>query len=103
MVIEWREREHVVAYQDALDDPRAIQSLCQCDLLKFFAISTMQTKRELLELLIGHWDLDSASFLVVDQRVSFPLDDVYFMTNLSCQGEVVNLHGGGHLEGYLFV
>lgn len=43
MVIEWREREHVAENRDALDDTRAIQSLCQCGLLKFSMILTMQT------------------------------------------------------------
>jgi len=63
----------------------------------------MRTQWDILELLIGYWDLDSASFLVDDQRVSFTLDNVYFMTGLSHRGEAVNLHGGGHLEGDLSV
>lgn len=66
--------------RDSLDDLRAIQLLRQCGLLMFFAIPTMQTRREILELLIGYQDLDSASFIVDDQGVSFTLDDMYIMT-----------------------
>ena len=64
----------------------------------------MRTQQEILELLIGYWDpRDNMYFLVDDQRVSFSLDDVYFMTGLSRRGEAVNLRGGGRLEGALFV
>ena len=41
------------------------------------------------------------SFMVDDQRVSFGMDNVYFMNGLSCRGEVVNLCGGSCIEGAL--
>lgn len=43
------------------------------------------------------------SIMVDDQKVSFDIDNVYFMIGLSHRGEVVNPHGGIHLEGVLSV
>ena len=43
------------------------------------------------------------AFIVDGERVSFEVEDIYFMTRLSCRGEVVNLQGGGHIEGALII
>ena len=42
-------------------------------------------------------------FIVDGVRVSFGVEDIYFMTRLSCRGEVVNLHGGILIEGDITV
>ena len=58
MVIEWREREHEGADNEALNHPDTIDALRQCGLLKYFQISSMRSETSLLQLLIGYWDLD---------------------------------------------
>ena len=53
MVIEWREREHEGADNEALNHPDIVNALRQCGLLKYFQISTMRSETSLLQLLIG--------------------------------------------------
>ena len=42
-------------------------------------------------------------FVVDGERVPFEVDDVYFMIRLSQRGELVNLRGGGRIEGALTI
>ena len=56
MVIEWREREHEGADNEALNHPDTVDALKQCRLLKYSQISSMRSETSLLQLLIGYWD-----------------------------------------------
>ena len=58
MVTEWREHQHEVDDNNALQDPDTVCALCDCGLLKYFQIPTKRTKWELLHMLIGYQDLD---------------------------------------------
>ena len=86
MVIEWREHEHKGADNEALDHPDTIDTLRQCGLLKYFRISLMRSETSLLQLLIGYWDLDHLLFMVDDEPLLLEVEDIYFLTGLSCQG-----------------
>lgn len=54
-------------------------------------------------MLIGYWDPDTMMFIVDGKRVSFGVEDIYFMIGLSHRGEKVNLHGGIQIEGALTI
>lgn len=41
--------------------------------------------------------------MVDDQRVSFGMDDIYFMTVISLRGDIVNLCGGSPIKGELSI
>lgn len=101
MVIEWRECEHEVDDNDALQDPDTVSSLCQCGLLKYYQITTMRMQHEMLQMPIGYWNPNQMAFIVDGEWVSFEVEDIYFMIVLSCIGKVVNLQGGSHIEGAL--
>ena len=48
-------------------------------------------------MLVDYWDLDSKSFQVDGISLTIEVEDIYFITRVSRQGEVVNLrsHGPG--------
>ena len=94
MVIEWCEREHEGAENEALNHPSIVNALMQCRLLKYFQISSMRSETSLLQLLIGYWDPDRLQFMVNDETLPFEVEDVYFLTGLSCRGREANLRGG---------
>ena len=41
------------------------------------------------------WEPDSQRFLVGDQYLEIEIDDIYFLTGLSCRGELVTFGGRG--------
>lgn len=45
MVIEWREREHGDDDDAILSDPRVINALLQCGILKFFRVPNMKAQK----------------------------------------------------------
>ena len=67
MVIEWREREHEGADNEALEHPDMVDALRQCGLLKYFHISSMRSETSLLQLLVGYWDPNRSLFRVDDE------------------------------------
>lgn len=83
MVIEWQEREHERADNEALDHPDMVDALRWCGLLKFFRISSMRSETSLLQLMIGYWDLDRSLFMVDDEPLPMEVEDIYFLTGLS--------------------
>ena len=103
MVIEWHEREHEGADNEALNHPNTVDALRQCGLLKYLQISSMRLETSLLQLLIGYWNLDCLQFMVDDEPLPFEVEDVYFLTGLSCQGWEENLHGGGWVDSSLTI
>ena len=91
MVIEWREREHEGANNEALDHPDMVNALRECGLLKYFCISSMISETSLLQLLIGYWDPDRSLFMVDDEPLPLEVEDIYFLIGLSRQGQEANL------------
>ena len=94
MVIEWREREHEGADNEALNHPDTVDALRQCGLLKYFQISSMSLETSSLQLLIGYWDPDRLLFMVDDELLPLEVEDIYFLTGLSHRGREANLCGG---------
>jgi hypothetical protein len=48
------------------------------------------TKR-LLQLLVGYWNPEEDAFMLDGQSLAIEVDDIYFITGLSSQGDVVNI------------
>ena len=45
--------------------------------------------------MVAMWEPDSQRFLVGDQYLEIEVDDIYFLTGLSCQGESIKFGGRG--------
>jgi hypothetical protein len=45
--------------------------------------------------MVGMWEPNSQCFLVKDQLLDIDIDDIYFLTGLSCRGESVEFGGQG--------
>lgn len=103
MVIEWREREHQGAYNEALNNPDTIDALRQCVILKYFYISSMRLETSLLQLLIGYWNPDRLLFMVDNEPLPLEVEEIYFLTVLSRRGQEENLHGGGQGDASLTI
>jgi hypothetical protein len=104
-MLEWKEREHEVNDQATLGDRATIVSLRNCRLLKFFMCSRLRAQPLLLQRMVAMWEPDSQRFLVDDQYLDIEIDDIYFLTGLSCRGDPVefeNRGGGGEpVESYI--
>ena len=50
-------------------------------------------------MLVEYWDPDSESFQIDGMSLTIELVDIYFITGLSRQGEVVNLRSRGPRGG----
>ena len=83
IVIEWCEREHEGADNEALNHPNTVNALRQCGMLKYFQIYFMRSETALLQLLIGYWDPDRLLFMVDDEPLPLEVEDIYFLTGLS--------------------
>jgi hypothetical protein len=59
----------------------------------------MRARVRLLEMLVCYWDPDSESFILDVQPLRIEVEDIYFLTGLSRQGEVVNLKSRGAESG----
>ena len=95
MVLEWREREHEVMDQAALQSPPTIQALWNSGLLKFFCTSPMRANVHILEFLVHYWDHDLGMFNIQGETLELTVEDIYFITGLSQRGAPVNLEGTG--------
>ena len=84
MVIERRERENEGVNNEALNHLNLVIALRQCGLLKYFQTSSMRFETSLMQLLIGYWDSDWLQFVIDDETIPFLVEDVYFLTGLSC-------------------
>ena len=93
MVIEWHQREHEGADNEALNNLDTVNIFRQCGLLKYFQTSSMRSETSLLQLLIRYWDLDRSQFVIDDETISFEVEEIYFLTGLSCRVWELNLHG----------
>ena len=95
MVLEWREREHKDMDQEALQDAPTLQALQQCGLLKFYCTFGMRANVRLLENLISYSDHDLGSFDIQGEILEVIVEDMYFITGLSCRGMPMNIKGIG--------
>jgi hypothetical protein len=99
MVLEWREREHEEVDVVVDRDLGAQMALKRCGLYKFWALKGMRAQVRLLEMLVGYWDPESESFNLDGKPLRIEVEDIYFLTGLSCRGEVVNLKSWGAGRG----
>ena len=60
--ITWREREHEEEDMLALHDPVTVNALRNCDLFKFFHISSMRQQINLLQYFLDAWDPTTQEF-----------------------------------------
>jgi hypothetical protein len=95
MVLEWREREHEEVDVVVKRDLGAQMDLKRCGIYNFVSLKRMRAQAILLQLLVEYWDLDSESFNLDGQSLRIEVEDIYFLTGFSCQGEVVNLKAQG--------
>ena len=108
MVLEWREREHGDVEEVVQGDSMAQQALCACGLYNFWCLGSLRAKARLLQMLVAYWDPDSESFHIDGMSLNIEIEDIYFITGLSQQGEVVNLwyrgpRGGLTIGEYIVV
>jgi hypothetical protein len=73
-------------------DPVAQVDLKKCGLYNFWALKGMRAQVRLLEMLVGYWDPDSESFILDGKWLRIKVEDIYFLTSLSHQREVVDLN-----------
>ena len=83
-MLEWKECEHEVNDQAALGDRATIVSLQNYGLLKFFMCPSLLKQSLLLQRMVTMWEPDSQGFLIGDQLLDIEIDDIYFLTGLSC-------------------
>ena len=55
----------------------------------------MREKPRLLQLLVDYWDPESETFQIDGMLLIIEVEDIYFITGLSRQGEMVNLRSRG--------
>jgi hypothetical protein len=84
MVLEWREREHEEVDAVVERDLVAQVALKRCGLYKFWFLKGMRAQVRLLEMLVGYWDPDSESFILDGKPLRIKVEDIYFLTGLSC-------------------
>ena len=87
--------EHGDVEEAVRGDLMAQQALCTCGLYKFWCLGNLRSKPRLLQMLVDYWDLDSESFHIDGMSLTIEVEDIYFITALSRQGEVVNLRSRG--------
>ena len=91
--ITWREREHEEQDMISLNDPGTVRALRYCGLLKYFRLSGMRQKIELLEFLVQEWDPAIEEFHIKNQLVPIIVEDVYFLIGLLRRGLPISLSG----------
>jgi hypothetical protein len=106
MVLEWREREHEEVDAAMDHDLVAQVALKICGLYNFWALKGMRDQVRLLDMFMGYWDPDREIFILDGQPLRIEVEDIYFLTRLSRQGEVVNLNScragsGMNIEEYI--
>ena len=95
MVLEWREWEHEIMDQAALQSAPTIHALRTSGILKLFCTSPMRANVRLLEFMINYWDHDLGMFNLQGETLEITTEDMNFITGLSRRGASVNLEGIG--------
>ena len=88
MVLEWRQREHEIMDQAALQSAPTIQALRTSGLLKFFYTSSMRANVHILEFMVNYWDHDLGMFNLQGETLEITTEDIYFITGMSRRGAV---------------
>ena len=95
MVLECYEREHEDVDRAIQGNMVSQQALRACRLYKLWHLDSLIAKPRLLQLLVDYWDLDFETFHIDGMSLNIEVEDIYFITSLSCRGEVVNLRSRG--------
>ena len=90
-MLEWMEREHQIEDMKAKNDANTILSLCECGLMQLFMVPRMRGNIQLLQHVVGMWDLDECYFQVGVHVLTFEVEDIYFITISSRWGENISL------------
>ena len=77
----------------ALHDPVMVNALRNCGLLKFFRISCMRQKINLLQYFLDAWDPTTQVFQIMGKSIPLTVVDIYFLTGLSRRGAPISLSG----------
>jgi hypothetical protein len=102
-MIKWREREHEEEDYFFGNDQIIVMARRQCGLLNFFKIQGMRAQLRFLEYLVHMWDVNEQAFCMRVHRLTLDIEDIYFLTGLSCRGSQVFLsgsRGGGEPMDY---
>jgi hypothetical protein len=83
MMLEWKEREHELNDQVALNDDATIYALRNHWLLKFFICLGLRAQPLLLQRMVALWDYDSQHFVIRYQILEIEIDDIYFLIGLA--------------------
>jgi hypothetical protein len=59
----------------------------------------MRSQVRFLEMIVGYWDPESESFNINGKPLRIEVEDIYFLTGLWSQGEVVNPKSWGAGSG----
>ena len=92
MVI-WKERQHDDDTSHAIRYVGCIASLRGYDLLKFLRAPSMVSNARLLEYILWMWNLEQQHFEVGPHILTVDVEDIYFLTGMSRQGEPISLTG----------
>ena len=95
MVLEWCESENEDVKRDIQGDLMAPQALRACDLYNFWHLGILRAKPILLQMLVDYWDPDTETFQIDGMPISLEVEDIYFITGLSHQGNIINLRARG--------
>ena len=97
--MEWREHEHKDVDREILGDINDQQALIMCGLYKFWKLGGLRAQPRLLQMFVYYWDPDTEAFQLDGMPFKLEVEDIYFITGLSHQVEVVNLWAHGVGEG----
>ena len=73
-MLEWKEWEHELNDQEALNDCMTIVTLRNCGLLKFFVCPGQRAQLLLMQRMVAMLDVDSQHFIVGDQTLEIEVD-----------------------------
>jgi hypothetical protein len=59
-------------------------ALKRCGLYKFWSLKGMRAQVRLLEMMVGYWDPNSEVFILDGQPLRIEVEEIYFLTGLSC-------------------
>lgn len=96
MVITWHQGKHEEKYMVALHDLGMVTTLRNSGLLKFFRISSMRQKINLLQYFLDAWDPTDQVFQIRGKSIPLTIEDIYFLTGLSGRGAPLSLLGSAH-------
>ena len=85
-MLEWREGEHELMENEAMDDLETMRALKNCGLYNFWAIQGMKVQVELLTWLVNAWDMQYQCFIIGDHRLVIEPEDIYFLTEFPHRG-----------------